>query len=38
MLLRALRATPVGSRISLGIKRAGTPHELDVTIEDRPAK
>jgi S1-C subfamily serine protease len=38
MLLRALRATPVGATVTLGLLRAGTPHERDVTVEDRPAK
>jgi S1-C subfamily serine protease len=37
-LLRALRETPVGARITLGVQRAGAPHEINVTIEDRPAK
>jgi S1-C subfamily serine protease len=38
MLLRALRATAVGTTVTLGLQRAGTPHECDVTVEDRSAK
>lgn len=37
-LLRALRATPVGSKVTLGLQRGGSPLELNVTIADKPAK
>lgn len=37
-LLRALRATPVGSQVMLGLQRSGSPLELGVAIGDRPAK
>jgi S1-C subfamily serine protease len=37
-LLRALRATPVESKVTLGLRRGGSPLALDITIGDRPAK
>jgi S1-C subfamily serine protease len=37
-LLRALRATPVGSKVTLGLRRGGSPLEFSITIGDRPAK
>lgn len=37
-LLRTLRAMPVGSKATLGLRRGGSPLELSVTIGDRPAK
>lgn len=37
-LLRALRATTVGSVVTLGLRRGGSPLELAITIGDRPAK
>jgi S1-C subfamily serine protease len=36
--LRALRATPIGKAVSLGLRRGGTPLELAVTIGARPHK
>jgi S1-C subfamily serine protease len=38
VLLHTLRATPVGSKVALGLRRGGSPLELDVTIGDRPAR
>ncbi|MGH6613440.1 S1C family serine protease [Sphingomonas sp.] len=37
-LLHTLRATPVGSIVTLGVQRGGAPVELDITIGDRPAR
>ena len=37
-LLYALRATPVGSTLTLALRRGGSPLELSITIGDRPAK
>ncbi len=37
-LLRALRATPIGSKVTLGLRRGGARLELDITIGDRPAR
>ena len=37
-LLHALRAAPVGSTVTLGLRRGGSPIELSITIGDRPAK
>jgi S1-C subfamily serine protease len=37
-LLHSLRATPVGSKVTLGLRRGGSPLELDMTIGDRPAR
>ena len=37
-LLPTLRATPVGSEIILGLRRAGAPLEVRVTIGDRPER
>jgi len=37
-LLQALRAAPVGSTVTLGLRRGGSPLELAITIGDRPAK
>ncbi|PTQ12022.1 serine protease [Sphingomonas oleivorans] len=37
-LLHMLRATPVGSQVTLGLRRGGSPIELGITIGDRPAK
>jgi S1-C subfamily serine protease len=38
LLLRALRATPVGATVVLGIRRAGSSLEIDITVGDRPAE
>jgi S1-C subfamily serine protease len=38
VLLRTLRASPVGSMITLGLQRGGSPLELRVMIGDRQAK
>ncbi len=37
-LLRGLRATPVGTTIPLGLRRGGSPLEVDIMIGDRPTK
>jgi S1-C subfamily serine protease len=37
-LLLSLRATPVGTKVTLGLQRGGSPLELNVTIGDKPAK
>lgn len=37
-LLHALRATPVGSTVTLGLLRGGSPLELSITIGDRPPR
>ena len=37
-LLQALRAAPVGSTVTLGLRRGGSPLELTIAIGDRPAK
>jgi S1-C subfamily serine protease len=37
-LLRTLRAAPVGSKVTLGLRRGGSPLELGITIGDRPTK
>lgn len=37
-LLHTLRATPVGSKVTLGLRRGGSPMELAITIGDRLAK
>jgi S1-C subfamily serine protease len=36
-LMRLLRATAVGSTVTLGLRRGGSPLELAITIGDRPA-
>jgi S1-C subfamily serine protease len=36
--LRALRATPIGETVTLGLQRGGTPLDLSVTIGARPGK
>jgi len=36
-LLRRLRATPVGTTVTLGVRRGGVPVELAITLGDRPA-
>lgn len=38
VLLRNLRATPVGAQVMLGLRRAGSPREISVTIGDRLAR
>lgn len=35
-LLRLLRATPVGTSVTLALRRGGSPLELSITIGDRP--
>jgi S1-C subfamily serine protease len=37
-LLRLLRATPVGSTVTLGVRRGGSPLEVAIMIGDRPAR
>jgi S1-C subfamily serine protease len=37
-LLRALRAMSIGSTVTLGLRRGGSPLELSIMIGDRPAK
>lgn len=36
VLLRMLRATPVGTGVTLALRRGGSPRELSITIGDRP--
>jgi S1-C subfamily serine protease len=38
MLLRTLRATSVGSEVTLAIRRAGTNQDLVITVGDRPGR
>lgn len=38
MLLRTLRATPVGTAVTLGVRRAGAIRDVVVTIGDRPER
>ncbi len=38
MLLRTLRATPVGTVVTLGVRRAGETRDVVVTIGDRPER
>ena len=37
-LLRTLRGIPVGTQVTLGLRRGGAPLELSVTIGDRPER
>lgn len=37
-LLRTLRATPIGSKVTMGLQRGGARIELGITIGDRPAR
>ncbi|MDB5580842.1 MAG: serine protease [Bradyrhizobium sp.] len=38
VLLRLLRTTPVGSKVTLGLRRGGSPLNLTITIGDRPGR